>query len=272
MSIQRQLKLNHLSQILPEGLLVDSSWLQKQGYSRQLIAKYVHGGWLTSPVRGVYRRESVLLEQDDWELVVASLQSLLELAVTIGGRTALDLHGHVHYLAMNGSRGVHLYGNEPPPTWIYKLPLKQSLFFHSNGLFNFKNTSKSRNKDLRQAHFTEHKLPKSHWSLILSTPERAILELLDELPHKETFHQADMLMEGLSNLRPQYLNVLLKDCRSVKVKRLLLWFAERHNHAWFKSIETNRIDLGSGKRMLVPGGTFNSKYLITVPKDFENGQ
>lgn len=267
-----QSKLNHLSQILPEGLLADSRWLQKQGYSRQLIAKYVHSGWLTSPVRGVYRRNSVLLDQENWELVVASLQKLLALYVTIGGRTALELHGHVHYLTMSGSGGVHLYGDKSPPIWINKLPLKQSFFFHSNSLFNFKNSSKSRNRNLRQAHFTEHKLPKSHWSLILSTPERAILELLDELPNKETFHQADMLMEGLSNLRPQYLNLLLKDCQSVKVKRLFLWFAERHNHAWLKTIELNKIDLGSGKRMIVPGGTFNSKYLITVPKEFENGQ
>ena len=35
------------------------------------------------------------------------------------------------------------------------------------------------------------------WPVILSTPERAILELLDEVPQKETFHQADMLMDGL---------------------------------------------------------------------------
>ena len=38
--------------------------------------------------------------------------------------------------------------------------------------------------------------------MILSSPERAILELLDELPKRESFHQADMLMEGLTNLRP----------------------------------------------------------------------
>jgi putative hydrolase len=34
----------------------------------------------------------------------------------------------------------------------------------------------------------------------MSSPERAILELLDEVPQRETFHQADVLMEGLRNL------------------------------------------------------------------------
>jgi hypothetical protein len=53
----------------------------------------------------------------------------------------------------------------------------------------------------------------------MSSPERAILELLDEIPARETFHQADMLIEGLRNLSPRKLQKLILDCRSVKVKR-----------------------------------------------------
>jgi hypothetical protein len=102
----------------------------------------------------------------------------------------------------------------------------------------------------------------------MSTPERAILELLDELPTNESFHQADVLMEGLTNLRPKYLETLLLNCRSIKTKRLFLWFAQRHNHAWFKTLDTKKIDTGSGKRMIVPGGKLDPKYLITVPVEF----
>ena len=47
--------------------------------------------------------------------------------------------------------------------------------------------------------------------MILSTPERAILELLDEVPQKETFHQADMLMDGLVCLSPQWIYRLKND-------------------------------------------------------------
>ena len=82
------------------------------------------------------------------------------------------------------------------------------------------------------------------WPLIMSSPERAILELLDEVPQRETFHQADVLMEGLRNLSPRRLHTLLVDCRNVKVKRLFLWFAERHNHAWLKGLDRKGIDLG----------------------------
>jgi hypothetical protein len=106
------------------------------------------------------------------------------------------------------------------------------------------------------------------WPLTLSSPERAILELLDELPHRESFHQVDMLMEGLSTLSPRRLQKLLADCRSVKVKRLFFFFADRHPHAWLKRIDKEAVDLGKGKRMLVKNGKLDRAYQITVPEDF----
>ena len=88
---------------------------------------------------------------------------------------------------------------------------------------------------------------------------------------RETFHQADVLMEGLRNLSPRRLHRLLVDCRSVKVKRLFFWFAERHSHAWLKRLERSGIDLGGGKRMLVRGGKLDARYNITVPENLDAG-
>lgn len=269
MGIQRYDKLNQLHQVLPEGLPVDSNWLQRRGYSRQLIAKYLRHGWLASPVRGVYRRDSVMMDHESWESVVISLQRLLEVCVTVGGRTALELHGLSHYLSMTAQE-VQLYVSKPPPSWVNKIPLKQRFVFHSTNLFKTDDGKIDRSKDYRQANFMDYKWGASEWSLCVSTPERAILELLDELPTHESFHQADMLMEGLSNLRPNYLNTLLADCRSIKTKRLFLWFSQRHNHAWFQTLDTENVDIGKGKRMIVPGGKLDPKYLITVPEEFAN--
>jgi hypothetical protein len=81
-----------------------------------------------------------------------------------------------------------------------------------------------------------------------AVPERAILEMIDELPNHESFHQVDTVIEGLVNLRPQLLRKLLRECKSVKVKRLFLWYADRHGHAWFKHLDQSSIDLGKGKR------------------------
>ena len=105
------------------------------------------------------------------------------------------------------------------------------------------------------------------WPLVMSTPERAILELLDELPGRESFHQVDMLMESLSSLSPKRMQRLLFDCRSIKVKRLFFWFADRHQHAWLKRIDRTQISLGKGKRMIVRGGKLDAAYQITVPED-----
>lgn len=56
------------------------------------------------------------------------------------------------------------------------------------------------------------------------------------------------------------------------MKRLFLWFAERHNHAWLKQIRREEIDLGRGKRMLQRDGKLDPKFNITVPEDLDAGR
>lgn len=103
--------------------------------------------------------------------------------------------------------------------------------------------------------------------MVISSPERAILELMDELPQHEAFHQVDMIMEGLVNLRPRRMQTLLEEACSVKVKRLFFFFAERHQHKWLSHIDREKINLGSGKRVIFRGGKLEPKYGITVPED-----
>jgi len=71
----------------------------------------------------------------------------------------------------------------------------------------------------------------------------------------------------MQTLRANILQELLENCRSVKVNRLCLFFADRLNLPWFPKLEVSRINLGSGKRVLHPGGKLDKKYLITVPRD-----
>ena len=107
------------------------------------------------------------------------------------------------------------------------------------------------------------------WPFVISTPERAILELIDELPLHETFHLVDMLMEGLVNLSPRRMQKLLEEATSIKVKRLFFFFADRHHHRWLNRLEPGKVALGTGKRMLVKGGKLDPKYEITVPKELD---
>lgn len=289
MGEQKKDKLNWLQRNLPEGLVVDAAWLEKQGYSSSLRSKYVAHHWLDQVVRGVYRRPAPVPAGPEtlrWQPVVVSLQMLLGYPVNVGGRTALELQGFGHYLPSVPRHEAHLYGVEILPNWLFKLKLKTRFVFH-NAKRLFKDADALRNLKTRTEKLdavrsarTDH-LPNGYiqqpwgqweWPLTTSAPERAILELLDEVPQRETFHQADVLMEGLGNLSPKRLHTLLLDCRSVKVKRLFLWFAERHNHAWLRSLDRNGINLGRGKRMLVKGGKLDPKFNITVPESMNAGR
>lgn len=271
-------KLNYLERTLPEGLLVDSQWMTKHGYSTGLRSQYVSAGWLVQPARGTFKRPLGTLT---WQKVVISLQTLLERPLIVGGRTALELQGFSHYLRAEGPNAVYLYGPDAPPGWLSKLPLKERFLFRKSttlfksdpvtkGLKNYAWNVQSNTgiaADELQAGPFKQIWDQGEWPLTASSPERALLELLDELPNNESFHQADMLVEGLRNLSPRKLQKLLDDCKSVKVKRLFFWFAERHNHSWLKQIDREKVDLGKGKRMLVKGGKLDPKYLITVPED-----
>ena len=261
-------KLNQLQRLLPDGLLADARWLQRHGYSRSLVAKYVKSGWLQAPVRGAYQRAGDTSDQALSAIaVVLSLQRLRPPLLAVGGRTALELLGLGHYGDPDGPTQFHLCGAAPPPVWARRL-LGTRLVYHRPTLF----TADPLLADDPQAggfdrHFTRPSAGGLETQLIISTPERALLEVLDLVPQVASFHEADVLMQGLSSLSPRRLYALLADCRSVKVKRLALWFADRHGHAWASRLERGAIDLGSGKRVLEPGGRLDSTYNITVPRE-----
>lgn len=277
MSEQSEGKLKQLERLLPEGLLVDSAWLSARDYYTSLRTKYVASGWLEQPARRVYRRPRGQLS---WQQVIISLQTILDHRLAVGGRTALELQGYAHYLSQGVSK-VHLHGPTKPPNWLTALPLKEQFVYRNSvPLFGrdldeidfpplVPGAGKQGERPLQEAGLRSLAWGQWNWPLTVSAPERAILELLDELPDHESFHQVDVLMEGLSDLAPRRLQKLLVRCRSVKVKRLFFFFADRHRHAWLKHIERAAIDLGSGKRMLVKEGRYDSAYQITVPKELD---
>jgi hypothetical protein len=271
--------INQLTNKLPEGLLVDAAWLKTQGYSSQLQHRYVASGWLEQPARSVFRRPRGALS---WQQVVISLQTILNYSpLVVGGRSALELQGYAHYLRQSTAT-VHLYGPKAPPGWVQKLKLPVELIYHNDRrLFKNDPVTKGARSDkwnidkgeaLDVSGFISRDITSLSWGqwdwpLTISTAERAVFELLDELPNHETFEQVDALFASLSNLRPGRLDRLLRDCASIKVKRLFLFFADRHNHAWLKRLDKKAIDLGKGKRMLVRGGVLDPTYQITVPRD-----
>jgi hypothetical protein len=277
MTEEKRLKLNRLQHLLPRGSIVDAAWLEANGYSSNLRSYYLSKNWLISPSRGAYALPGTKIR---WEAVVYSLQSILDKPLLVGGRTSLELQGYGHYVRMGKKGIVHIYAEGKLPSWATKLNLETEFALHQTtrlfpkgDLCAVFDNIKNRNETLpaKDTSITEHVWSAAEQPIYISTPERAILELLDEVPNKESFHQADVVFQSLTTLRPKKLQRLLLACKSIKVKRLFLWFAHRHNHAWLKHLDEGAFNLGGGKRVIAQGGKLDTRYMITIPEESAYG-
>ena len=250
-------KLNLLLRKLPEGVAAPSSWLAAQGYSRQLVHKYVQNGWLEALARGAFCRPPRKVRAEG---VVLGLQWLGGWAVHVGGLSALERLGHAHYLALSGVAALHLWGARPLPAWVRAVPSEQRIVFHGRRLFNE-----------RADAIGLVNLPTGvrDWTLTISGAERAIVEMFSLVDDTEAeFTHAAEVFEGLSVLRPDVVNSLLAACISLKAKRLFLFLASRLDYPWTRHIDRGAIDLGAGKRSIVRGGRYVPEFRITVPERF----
>jgi hypothetical protein len=268
MSEQKDDRLKTLLQAVPPGFLVDSRWLAARKFRRSSVHDYAHRGWLQHVAHGLYRRpmqpDASSRKPQDWQVLVLSLQRIMAYPVHVGGMTALKQRGYAHYLRLGGDEPVFLYG-ERIPAWVNKVPTNARFTLRRLKLFGGSNLGVD---DERSGEQSEERAAWWNWPLRTSSPERAILEALDELPDHESFHTIDVTFESLTTLRPRKLTALLAQCTSVKVKRLFFVFADRHAHAWRKHVQPDAVDLGKGDRSLVKGGKLHPRYRITVPAEY----
>jgi len=280
------IKRQKLLRLVPESLPVTRQWLIKQDkdLNRHAVDNLVKSGQLVSLAHGVYIRPGTTLT---WEGVFCCLQNILETDLTVGGLTALELKGLSHYIALSRKMTIHLYGRTPLPKWVNSvLPDVEFIRHNLRAQFNTPDdlgasglVNDEYDTGLKKLYSRDHlsgfqpTLTEKNnvWPFTKSSPERAYLEILMDVPETVSFEHADQLMQGLTTLSPRRLERLLKGTQNIKVRRLFYWFAERHQYAWFKKLpsplDLDELGLGLGKRMLVKGGKFDTKYMITVPED-----
>lgn len=246
-------KINLLLQTWPHGTVAQLGWLARRGVSQPLAARYRRSGWMVAVGRGAFARTG---DTVGWEGAAYALQAEPEATIHPGGRTALELHGYSHFLRLAPRRTVFLYGKpgERLPKWMRDRDWGADVHLLPSCL---------RGDNAANPGLVEHSF--GAFALRVSTPERAILELLDGIPDQLSFEEARLVMEGLTTLRPALLQTLLEACTSIKVKRTFLYLAREAGHAWYARLDKARIDLGKGKRMLVRGGRLDAEFMITVP-------
>ncbi len=101
----------------------------------------------------------------------------------------------------------------------------------------------------------------------IASAERAILECLYLTPDKQDLLETYQILSGLVNLRPDLVQALLNDCKSIKVKRLFLYMLKKTNHQWGQFLDLSKVNLGTGDRELVKNGIYDPEFHITVPKE-----
>jgi len=231
-----------------------SSALGETGYQKDLLKKYVSSGWLESLGYGAYKLAGDTVE---WYGAIEALQKQKGSDIHPGGKTALILKGYAHYLGTSLNH-IDLFGSKADilPKWFKDHDWRVSVIYIQTKLFKYNLLESYSNSLLGNV------------EVKVSSPELAALEMLHLVPKGQSFDEAAKIMEGLTTLRPELVQRLLEQCNSVKVKRLFLFIAEKHDHPWIKELKLNRINLGSGKRVIEEDGVLDKKYYITVPREY----
>jgi len=251
MTTLNKVYLRKLFELLRPEIVVTSSWLLRLGISKDLQKYYLKAGWLEAVGRGAYKRPK---DQIEWQGAINAIQTQIETEVHLGALSALVQQGFSHYFRFD-KEILQLFSplRNNLPKWFLTYNWGMEIL-HKRTSF-LPNHLGLKEIEIRQ-------IP-----IIISSPERAIMECLYLAPAQVDLLECYQIFEGLVNLKPTLVNELLKKCNSVKVKRIFLLMAEKSGHLWFQFLDTKNIDLGDGKRMIGKHTVYNSKYQISIPKE-----
>ena len=251
MSTNNEIIIKKLLDLHVPGTVILASWLDKNGFSYDLQQRYKKSGWLESIGVGAFKRPN---DNIGWQGAVYSLQQQANLSVHVGGLSALSLLGYSHYIR-TGVETVYLFSKLKTklPAWFEK-------YFWSEPINHTKTSFLPTEKGLEENSV-------GTFQIKIASPERSILECLYLAPEKQDLLETYQIMSGLVNLRPDILQALLNECKSVKVKRLFLYMLKKANHQWGQFLDLSEVNLGTGDREIVKNGIYDSEFHITVPKE-----
>lgn len=113
-------KLNQRLATIPAAAVVTSAWLKARGISSRLADYYCRSGWLHRVGDGAFTTRP---GTPSWMGAVHGLQQRPS-SVHPGGRTALEIFGHAHFIPVGSNYPIYLFGrtNDRLPSWFRGLP------------------------------------------------------------------------------------------------------------------------------------------------------
>jgi hypothetical protein len=204
-----------LQTAFPRGTPFDHRELVKVGVSSALAHHYLKSGWLVRLGRGVFMFPNDTLRRED----CLKFLSRRVAGFHVGGKTALAWRGILHNLPAREPLSLWGEGKARMPEWFEKL-------------FPARYTARNPFTSNLPKNFAMQPLPETPDGVLVSAPERALLEMLSEVGVHQGIEEARNIMEGARSLRPEVLTTLLKNCQRVKVLRLGVLWAEELNLPW----------------------------------------
>ncbi len=216
---------------LPRGAPLSTRLLQEQGLSAKQVVRLAEDGWLRRLGRGVYLLPGDELNRD---AALAWLGTQVP-GLHVAGKTALGWRGVRHNLAFK--ERLVLWGDVPTtlPEWFTDV---FPAAYQATHLFD----------NTLPAAVGLAPLPGGRADLLVSAPERAVLELLSDVGKSQGLEEARHLVEGARSLRMDIMDTLLGHLKRIKVARLAHAFADDLGLPWGELARRHSERLGGGRR------------------------
>lgn len=230
MATKKTNKLNLLYTRLTPGAPLASGDLAALDISADLAVHYVRAGWLKRLARGVYcRPNETLLLHPSLVFLERRIQGL-----HVGGKSALDWYGVRQYVSQQPVLRLYGWAAAHLPKWFTeRFPAE----YHRKRLFD-----EQPDVMLHVGPFEQRSgAPK------VSTPERALLELLSDVGVRQPLQEARELVESTYSLRADVLRELLQRCTSVKTVRLCLQLGREGSLPWAAKLDPATLPTGSDR-------------------------
>jgi hypothetical protein len=233
MRISKNISIKELLSKLDWDTPYSSSDLQALGLPSTAAARLAQSGWLKRLGRGVYQVPNGKL---DMNKALAYL-SLEVPQLHVGGKTALAWRGTRHNLAHQ--ERLNLWGLKAGrlPAWFTDL---FNVTYQSTRIFN----------NALPPGFGLAPLPAGHPKVMVSVPERALLELFSDTGKLQSLEEMLNIAESVRHLRPDVLETLLAHTTRVKVVRLAKTLAESLELPWLEVAKKHNERLGSSSRWI----------------------
>jgi hypothetical protein len=223
-------KLNRLYTSFSPGAPLTSEDLAALGISADLAVHYARSGWLSRLARGVYKKPAETLELHP-SLIV--LQRRLA-GLHVGGKTALDWYGVRHYLEQRPVLQLYGWAAGRLPDWFTEhFPAD----YHRKRLFD----------ETSAALLDAGPFERREGAPYVSTPERALLEVLSEVGVRQSLAEARDLVENSYSVRADILRDLLQHCTSVKTVRLCLQLGRDLSMPWAAKLAAADLPTGGDR-------------------------